>query len=77
MAGVELLRSGAAEDGREDRDTVFASVDLPSEGLPGLVAGDEGGIGALGGDEQHVVGGVAGEAGGDRRPAVAGARVRL
>jgi hypothetical protein len=44
--------------GGEDGDALFASSDLAAEGLPGAVAGDAGGVGALGEDEQEVVQGV-------------------
>jgi hypothetical protein len=46
----------------EDRDALLALVDLAAEGLPGFVAGDGGGVGALGEDQQGVAEGVGVEA---------------
>jgi hypothetical protein len=52
-----------------DLQPALALVDLPAEGLPGLVAGDHGDVRALRGDEQAVAEQQAVEAAGDVEPA--------
>ncbi|MEL4506159.1 hypothetical protein AAEX63_05380 [Luteococcus sp. H138] len=59
----------AAGDGREDADAVFAPGDLAVEALlPGAVAGDQGGVGALRPDQDGVVEAVLVEAARDAQP---------
>ena len=59
VAGVVVSAVGA---GGEDADAVLAAADLAAEGLPALVAGDAGGVGALGEDGEGVEEAVAVEA---------------
>jgi len=55
-AGVLLV--DPAGDRGEDLDALLAVADLPAQGLPGPVAGDVAGIGALSPDREGVVQGV-------------------
>lgn len=66
LVGLLVVVAAAVGAGGEDGDALFAAADLPAERLPGAVAGDLGGVGSLGVDEEEVVeegSGIASDAG--------------
>ena len=67
-SAVVVEDRGAAQDRGQDPQRGFAFADLPAFRLPGPVARDSGGVGALGSDQDHVVERVAVEAAGELQP---------
>ena len=67
-SAVVVEDRGAAQDRGQDPQRGFAFADLSAFRLPGPVARDGGGVGALGSDQDHVVERVAVEAAGELQP---------
>ena len=69
-AVIGVADLGPVDHRGQDGDALAAFVDLTAQRLPRAEPGDGGGVGALRGDEQHVVQAVVREGGGNLQPAL-------